>query len=271
MSTAESERCTVEKPITFCAVGLLCALALLLFSGCLYLGSLKSEKPPYDWQIYQPYNRTLLKVSRPSEVLAMINRPEYEILSQSESVVASWGQKREGYKSWFNMVAFDDNELRAKRKYVLVVDDRVGLLEQSKKDMSFDCQMVLERELLAEPLASDNARRIAVLQRVKENVLKDIEEVGSDNRLLRISGLMANQALEAVLVKLEQSPAFASRLDQPLGTEFSHPSLDRGRIQMFIDVDIVSVKVRLGSAAERFEKEQLELEEQYQTYGPAYF
>jgi len=263
VNAAESAKCTVEKPPAPYALVLSCFLAILFSSGCLYLGSLKPEQSPYDWQIYQPYNRTLLKVSRPADVLAMIHRPEYEILSHSESVVASWGQKNDGYKSWFNMVAFDDDQLRAKRKYVFIADDRIGLLEQARKDMSFDCQMAVEKELLAEPFASDNARRIAVLNRVKENVLKDIEEVGSDNRLLRVCGLMANQALEAVLVKLQQSPGFAARLDQPLGAEFSHPGLDRGRIQMFIDVDIVSVKVRLGSAAARFEKEQLEVQKQY--------
>jgi len=254
---------TCGRPAIFCVLGFLCFCAPFLFAGCRLVGSLKPEQPPYDWQVYQPYNRTVLKVSSASDVLAMIHKPQYELLSQSESVVASWGQKDEGYKSWFNMVAFDQMDMTAQRKYVFIVNDKLGVFEQSRKDLSFDCEMALDGKVLDEPYANENARRVAVLTQVKENVRKDFEQVGPDNRMLNVCGMMANQALEAVLVELEQSPALASGLDERLGAEFSHISLERGRIQMFLEDDIASVKIRLGTAAKRFEKKQLEELRQY--------
>jgi len=244
-------------------------LGLLVFcgTGCKALRLAGPDRPPYDRQIYQPYNRVVLRVSSPADVLAVIHKPEYELLSQSESVVASWGQKREGYKNWFNMVAFDEQALTASRKYVLIVDDRPNILEEPRKDLMFDCEMVLQPDVFEGPFADDNARRIAVLQRVKENTRHDFEQVGADNNMLAVCGMMANQALEAALVKLTQSPALAYKLDEPLGLQFSHVTFGTGRIQMFLERDIVSIKIRLGRAAKRFEAAQLEMEKKQQVGG----
>jgi len=236
---------------------LLCCCSLLFFPGCRYVETLKPEGPPGMEQIYQPYSRTVLGASSPADVLAIIRGSEYELISQSESVIASCGQKSKGYKNWFNMVAFDQNKLTAKRKYVFVVNDRPNILEEPKKDMSFDCEMVLDSEVLEQPFTNANARRIAILEQVKKNLAADMEQVGRDNATLGICGMMAGQALEAALVKLKQSPALASHLDKPLGVEFSHINLDKGRIQMLLEGNIAGVRIRLGSAAKRFEKQQL--------------
>jgi hypothetical protein len=82
------------------------------------------------------------------------------------------------------MVAFDENELTAKRKYIFIVDDRRNLLEEPRKDLSFDCEMVLDRSVIHAPYANESARRIAILRRVRKNADKDRAEVGSDNRML---------------------------------------------------------------------------------------
>ena len=66
--------------------------------------------------VFDRYHSTTLKSSTSSDVLAMIQDPENELLSQSESVIAAWG--KEGAKDrthWFNMVAFDE-ELRGTLK-----------------------------------------------------------------------------------------------------------------------------------------------------------
>jgi len=222
--------------------------------GCSVLEYFKPEKPPYDHELYESYNQIRLKISSSADVLSTIHRPEYELLSQSKSVVASLGQKKKGYKIWFNMAAFDENELTARRKYIFIVDDRRNLLEETRKSVSFDCEIALESKVLDEPYANENARRIAILKQVLENVRRDKDEVGSDNKMLDICGMLINQALEAALVRLDSSPVLASKLSEPAGIAFSHINLDRGRIQMLIRGDIVKVKMRLGRLVKKWEK-----------------
>jgi hypothetical protein len=222
--------------------------------GCRILEYSKPEQPPHDAELYAAYRQTELKASSSYDVLTTIHQPQYELLSQSKSVIASWGQKRKGYKVWFNMVAFDENELTAKRKYIFIVDDRRNLLEEPRKDLSFDCEMVLDRSVIHAPYANESARRIAILRRVRKNADKDRAEVGSDNRMLDVSGMLVNQALDAVLVELDSSPVLALKLSDPAGTDFSHINLGRGKIQTLVENSVVTVKIRLGSPAKKWKK-----------------
>jgi hypothetical protein len=106
-------------------------LVLVVFGlcGCAIVNYFKREKPPYDTELYEVYSLTELKTSSAAEVLGMIHDPECELLSQSKSVIASFGQKKKGYKRWFNMVAFDENELTARRKYFFIVDEWGSLMQ----------------------------------------------------------------------------------------------------------------------------------------------
>jgi len=229
-------------------------IACCSLCGCRYLEPFEPEKPPYDQELYEVYDRTILTLSSSADVLMNIHKPEYrELLSQSESVVASLGQKKKGRKLWFNMVAFDENKLTAKRKYIFIVDDKPNIMEEPRKNLSFDCEMVLGTEVLDTPYANENARRIAILRRVQENVRKDKDEVGLDNKTLDVCGMMANQALGAALVKLDSSPVLASKFSDPAGVDFSHINLGKGRIQMLVEDDIVKVKMRLGSAVKKWD------------------
>lgn len=208
------------------------------------------EKAPRNAQIIESfYPQVELKISNSADVLSLISLPEYELLSQSKSVIASVGEKKKGYKRWLKMVAFDENYLTAKRKYVFIEDEKPKVLfSNPRAGLRFDCQMVLESELLDEPYADENARRIAILKRVKENSIKDIGQVSGDNEIIGVCGAMISQGLAAALVELESSPAEAKLLSLIDGVEFSTMSLDRGRIKMFFVEDMVSVKMRLGSS-----------------------
>ncbi len=226
-----------------------------LFCGCSVVEYFQREEPPFYEQIYAVYDSTSLNMSSAADVLGMINLPEYELLSQSKKVVASAGQKKKGYKSWFNMVAFDENDSTAKRKYLLIVDEKPKILFVSpRENLSFDCEMVVESEVLDKPYADERTRRIAVLKNVLENFRSDIAEVSQDNKMLNNSGMMVNQAMGTVLVKLESSPALASRLHEPAGLLFDHVSFGKGKIQMVITYDIVTVKIRQGSLVRKFEE-----------------
>ena len=235
---------------------LLVLICCLVLCGCgIWEWELSGPSgPPYDEEIAESYIQVELRMSDAADVLATIHRPEYELLSQSKSVIASLGQQKKGYETWFNMVAFDENELTARRKYLFFVDERPDFLFlEAKEDLSFDCKMVLESEVLDKLYANENARQVAILKQVLENTRKDIDELDSDNKTIKISGMLINQAFETILVKLDKSPALAARLSDPAGIEFNHINFDKGKIQMVVEDDIVTVKMRLGSLVHTFE------------------
>jgi hypothetical protein len=226
---------------------------LLGLCGCSVVEYFKPEKPPYDEELYESYNQTELKFSSSAEVLATIYDAN-ELLSQSKSVVASLGQKKDGYKRWFNMVAFDENKLTAKRKYFFVMDEkRKGLPFMPKRWFRFDSEIVMESQVLDEPYANQSARRIAILRRVLVNFHKDMDEVGADNKKLNICRMLINQTLETVLQKLDDSPVLASKLSTAEGVDFEHITLGKGSISMSVVEDIVNVKVRADSFVDTFE------------------
>ncbi|MHC4115101.1 MAG: hypothetical protein ACYSSL_07265, partial [Planctomycetota bacterium] len=102
------------------------------------------------------------------------------------------------------MVAFDEDGLTAKRKYLFIEDERPKILFVEPWECAkFDCEMVLEREVLDKPYSNDNSRRIAILKQILENFRSDMREVRLDNKNLDVLGMMANQAFETVLVKLD--------------------------------------------------------------------
>lgn len=155
------------------------------------------------------------------------------------------------------MIAFDEMEMTAGRKYVFIADERPKRLSLAPwTGVRFDCRMIVDKGLLDEPYTDKDAMRIAVLEEVKKKLRGDLDEVVGDNKLLDTSGLMINQILEMVLVKLEDSPSLAGRLSDFTGLEFDHINLRRGRIGMTISENIVTVKIRAGSFTERFAEEE---------------
>jgi len=237
--------------------GKFCILIFVFLFGlcsCAVVEYFKPEGRPYEKELYESYNQTELGMSAAGEVLIMIHDPEYELLSQSKSVVASFGQKKKGYKTWFNMVAFDENELTARRKYFFIVDEKSkGFPFMPKRRLRFESKMIMESEVLDEPYANQNARRLAILREVLANLHKDTDEVGVDNKQLNVCRMLINQTLETILQKLEESPVLASKLSSAAGVGFDHITLGKGSIWMDVDRDIVDVKVRVDSFADRFE------------------
>jgi hypothetical protein len=111
--------------------------------------------------------------------------------------------------------------------------------------------MVLEREVFDKPYSNDNSRQIAILKQILENFRSDMREVRLDNKNLDVLGMMANQAFETVLVKLDASPALARRLSEEKGLEFSHINFDKGKIRMIVEDDTATIMIRLGSCAKQ--------------------
>lgn len=229
---------------------LVCCLGLL---GCQAIEFLLPEKPPSNEQIAYGYDRTMLERSSAADVLSIIHNPKYELLSQSTSVIASVGEKKGGYKTWFSMVAFDEDDLRARRKYLFIEDESPKVLQiDNRAELSFYCEIVLGGDVLHEPYADENARIIAILEQVLESTRKDVAEVSADNKVLAVGGMLINQAFQTVLVKLEAGPAQAMKLDDPAGFKFGHVSYNEGKIQMFVLGNTAIIKMRLGSSTGKF-------------------
>jgi len=236
----------------------LCCLA----GGCEAIDFVTPEGPPTNKQIYVQYRQTILNQSTSAEVLSQFGTPPYALVSQSKSIAALAGTTEQGHKMWFNMVTFDESELIAKRKYYFISHERPKhLFVEPWEGVDFGCKMVLSKEILGEPYADENARRIAILKKVDVDIRKDTGEVGMDNAVLNVGGMMAAQGVESLLVKLNASPALAARLSEPNGLEFEHINLDKGKLRMVIDEDIVTVKMHLGSYVKKWKasfEEQME-------------
>jgi hypothetical protein len=234
---------------------ILLLICCFVLGGCVWFQSLLPEGRPSDNELLDSYYRTVVKLSTSADVLASIQGPPHGLLSQSESVIASWGQKKKGYKAWFNIVAFHEDQLTAQRKYFFIEDERPRSLPAlPKQKLRFDTEMVLEEEFLDQPFATENARRIAILQHVLEVFKQDIEQVSQDNVMLEASGTMVNQSFSRILQILEDMPVLASKLTELDGLDFDHIVLGKGKIRMVIRDDIVKVKIKIGSITNNFKR-----------------
>jgi hypothetical protein len=239
---------------------LIAVLCFCVLGGCSYVKPGASDLlPPYESA--DTYNQIKLKESTSADVLTAITKPKDELLSQSKSVVASQGIKKKGHKLWLTMIAFDENEPTARRKYFFVVDEKAEILLLPRRHLSFDSEIVLEPKVLEEPYANENARRIAILKQVLENSRRDTAEVAPDNKMIGICGGLINQTLTTVLQRLEESPVLASKLSTGGGFGFDHITIGKGTITMNVEEDIVKVKVRVGSFVWEFTEDPFSLEQ----------
>jgi hypothetical protein len=227
------------------AAKLLVILCLCTLCGC-SVGQ-QFAASPSDKEVSNAYRETTLKESTSADVLAAIAKPKEGLISQSKSVIATQGTNKEGYKLWFDMVAFDENKLTAKRKSFFVIDEKKeSMLIWPKRKLVFETEMVLDSKVLNEPYANENAKQIAILKQVAENMRKDVAEVSPDNKKIAICGGLISQTLGTVLYRLEESPVLASKLSDPNGFEFDHMTLGKGKITMNVTDDIADVNVKAG-------------------------
>ena len=107
--------------------------------------------------------------------------------------------------------------------------------------------MVLPAEIVDEPYASENTRKIAILHQILTSLSEDMIQITPDSQTLMSASLMAKEAINTVLKhKLEQSPALAAKLSDDTGLEFEHRNLGKGRAYLTIEGDIAKVSIKLG-------------------------
>jgi hypothetical protein len=247
---------------------LLAVIGVTLCS-CSIFGYIPPEKLPYK-ELSAPYAQTQLKISNTLDVLGRIRSPESvwqqrfvarQLLSQSDTVVAYSGTSKDGYKTWFNMFAFDEHTMTATGKCFFCVDEKATItttkpkryLIPPRRGLIIDYQMVLESEMLAKPYSTEEARRIEILKSIAQTLREDMDELkgdaGKDDQAadaLAISAMMMNQVFESILLELDKSPGAAAGLSDEQGVSFSHITFGKGRVQMVVDSDIVTVKIRIG-------------------------
>ena len=227
--------------------------AALALSGC------SNSLDDHD-AVFDRYHSTTLKLSTSADVLAMVQEPETELLSQSESVVAAWGiEGKKERTHWFNMVAFDEEQMNAVRKYGFILKERHWGWNISPAPMlRVDAEMVMDAEVLEAAYAGNNEKQVEILKAAKELFSRDAGELTFDSRVLRNSTDMVKQAFKSILVKLDHSPAYAVKLPLVEGMAFDHPTLGESRIRMLIEDDIVKIKIKCSKhwfSKEPFEKQ----------------
>lgn len=220
---------------------ILAITAVTFLSGC--------NQPLNDYQpVFDRYYSTTLKLSSSADVLAIFSDPETELVSQSGSVVAAWGVKGEMERThWFNMVAFDEEQMNAVRKYGFILEERVlGVNRQPSPSLRLDAAYVMSADVLEAPYADNNEKKIEALKAAMKLFSGDAQELIVDSQPFRNSTIMVKQALNSILQKLSRSPAYAAKLPLAEGMAFDHPTLGESFIRMLIEDDIVKVKIKCG-------------------------
>jgi hypothetical protein len=226
-------------------VVIIAAACCVLFCACDIVTSY--ERYTGDRWLLDRYDQIVLKESSSAQVLSVIQQ-ENDFLSQSESVVAAWGDKRSGSMLWFSAVAFDEDLLTAKRKYSFVADERIkGYYVVPAPKLRFDAQAVIDPKVLAEPYANENARRIAVLKQLLTDYSSDIIQLTPDSQTLNSGSMMARRVVNTVITRLEQNPAYAIKLDEPNGLDFDHIMLGKGQARLVITDDIATLTIKVGT------------------------
>jgi hypothetical protein len=236
---------------------LITAAVTLFYAGCGIeepLERVRKTPKPYTKQLPEAYDKIQLNKSTSADVLEVIKQYKQESISQSESVIASYGEKKKGYSFWLTMTAFNEEDFTVTRKHFLAVDEKPWYLGDIGQKLRFDTDMILDEGTLTEAYTSENQKRIAILTKVLENIRNDIDQIRQESTIPATGGMMINQTFERILYVLSQSPVLAEQLDQAKGLEFDHLTLGRGRVGMKLENKIVKVRIRIGTLWQIWEK-----------------
>jgi hypothetical protein len=234
-------------------LALVSAAAAIVLSGCGTAGAIDRDG------IFGRYDKTVLKQSASADVLGYIQNAETEHLSQSESVLASWGNDWDGRTHWFNMVAFDEEQLAAARKYVFTQEDYRGPNTKPRSQLRLDVAAVIDSQTLNAAYPTQNQKSVEILKKLRTSFLDDSKAVNFESQTLQSSSMMVAQTFNILLTMLAQSPAMAENLAKPEGLEFNHMIHGASRARMLIEGDIVKLKIKAGDVwfkNEPFEKHQ---------------
>jgi len=221
-----------------CILISLAALCVVALCGC--------NEVAQDTTIFNRYYMTSLKVSTSADIIPMI-KAEDELVTQGENAIAAWGDLRDGKVIWFNAVAFDDATSQAYRKYAFIANP-----EATRQSMRFDAELVINPNVINEPYANENARKVAILKSILTDFDSDITPLIKDSKTLNSSMLMVKQLMKGLIYQLDASPGLAANLENFSGMDFDHMNLGKGKTRMVIEDDVVKFKAMTGETVNDF-------------------
>jgi hypothetical protein len=177
------------------------------------------------------------------------------MVTQSKSVVVSFGEKKATSQLWLTMAAFNEEDFTVTRKYFLMVDEKPWHLGAIGQAIRFDSEMVIDEATLTEPYPGENEKRIAIFKKAMENTRDDFAQVKQDSRILNEGTMMINQTMERILYVLKESPTLAAKFDDPNGFEFDHPTLGKSRVSMTLTDGVAKIKIRVGGLNRSWKEE----------------
>jgi len=214
--------------------------------------AVRQKRVRYDQVLASAYNQIVVDKSLTLDVLPKLENRPGEVVSQTESLIASVGQSPDTYRMWFTMVGFHEYKLSVVRKYFLLVDERIG--GRAERGLRFDCQMLIPKEIASGEFSSEADKQVSLLKAVRDTLLKDVstlsggaEAAAQANKTLDLCGMILKQTFELVLVKLADSPVLVPQLASAEGVAFEHINFDKGLIRMVTQGQVVSVSIRLGA------------------------
>ena len=156
-----------------------------------------------------------------------------------------------------SMVTFDEYKLDVTRKYFFCVDENAARFPaRVRQGFRFECEMVLDEKVLTQKYASDHAARVTILGYIRDNLRNDIGRfdgaTGSPQgeKTLSICGMLLNQTIEAIRLKIESSPALSSKLGESTGVDFEHVNFGPGKVVMVSQDNMIALRIRFGVFAE---------------------
>ena len=203
---------------------------------------------PIPEPMFFTYNETKLGQSSSGNVLNYIDMSLTTLISQSDTVIASWGEDKKGYQEWLDVVAFDEENADAVRKYFFFVDEKAHCIPflRPKFTARFDAQLILDKTVLGKPYPDGKVRSIAILKEIQKQFAGDIAKVSSDNKMLGICQMVVNESFETALLQLNETPAWAAQLSTPQGWTFDSRNFSTGIMNMHEEGGIVTIKIQLG-------------------------
>jgi hypothetical protein len=222
---------------------------------------------PYK-DIAATYHSASIKQSSTLDVLRTMQTqqglldPEHvgrELISQSDTLVASSGQSKDLRKSWFTLFSFDEQSMTANRKYFMCLDENTLVTPSEpqkslyfpRKTLVFNSQLVVT-DLVNQDFDNEQARDIALLKSIARNLRSDITYFDGStrisengNHIMTCIGLYMNTVFQQALRELDRSPYLANDLGHQ-GLIFDHMTLNKGRIQMILQGDVLVSRVEMG-------------------------
>ena len=239
----------------------------LCVCGCNHKAFIPPGTLPYK-DIAATYHSAKIKESSTLDVLRTMQThqglldPDHvgrELISQSDTLVASSGQSQDKLKSWFTLFSFDEQSMTANRKYFMCLDENTLVtptepqesLYFARKTLVFNSQLVVT-DLVNQEFDSEQARDIALLQSIAANLRNDLNYFdastrisGNGNHIMTSIGLYMNTVFQQALRELDRSPYLTHNLGRQ-GLVFDHMTLNKGRIQMILQGDVLVSRVEMG-------------------------